>query len=121
MLAIRTSERNGKLMGVVQVKDGNEIMLISDQGTMVRTRVDEVSVMGRDTQGVTLIRLGEGEHLVGIERIEEVSSADVEEAIDAPSLVDESSSIDDDSASGADDNAAGNEPDAQAEGEGSDE
>ncbi len=78
MIAIRTSDRNGKLMGVVQVQDGHELMLISDQGTMVRTRVDEVSVMGRDTQGVTLIRLGEGEHLVGIERIEEVSSADIE-------------------------------------------
>ncbi len=98
MLAIRTSERNGKLMGVVQVKDGHEIMLISDQGTMVRTRVDEVSVMGRDTQGVTLIRLTEGEHLVGIEQIEEVSASDIEGNIlvDLPAEEGESSAIADD-------------------------
>ncbi|CBL44607.1 DNA gyrase (topoisomerase II) A subunit [gamma proteobacterium HdN1] len=80
MIAIRTSERNGKLMGAVQVNDGNEVMLISDQGTMVRIRADEVSLMGRDTQGVTLIRLNEGERLVGIEQVEEVSDAAVEEA-----------------------------------------
>lgn len=98
MLAIRTSERNGKLMGVVQVKDGHEIMLISDQGTMVRTRVDEVSVMGRDTQGVTLIRLSEGEHLVGIEQIEEVSASDIEGKVlvDLPAEEGESSAIADD-------------------------
>ncbi len=49
-------------------------MLISDQGTLVRTRASEVPVVGRDAQGVTLIRLGDGERLVGLERIEDVES-----------------------------------------------
>jgi DNA gyrase subunit A len=60
-----------QLVGAVQVFDGDELMLISDQGTMVRTRTDEVSVLGRNTQGVRVIRLKEGEHVVGVERIDE--------------------------------------------------
>ena len=71
VIAMQTSERNGDLVGAVQVLDGEEIMLISDQGTLVRTRVDEVSVLGRNTQGVRLIKVKSGEHIVGIERIEE--------------------------------------------------
>jgi DNA gyrase subunit A len=77
IIAMQTTERNGNLVGAVQVLEGDEIMLISDQGTLVRTRVAEVSVLSRNTQGVRLIRLKEGEHLVGVERIEEP-----EEAID---------------------------------------
>jgi DNA gyrase subunit A len=76
------NERNGKLVGAVQVQDGEEIMLITDQGTLVRTRVDEVSSQSRNTQGVTLIRLTKGEQLVGIERVQE-PSGDGEEEIDA--------------------------------------
>ncbi len=68
---MQTTERNGQLVGAVQVFDGEEIMLISDQGTMVRTRVDEVSVLSRNTQGVRLIKLKEGERMQGLERIEE--------------------------------------------------
>lgn len=70
------NERNGALVGAVQVHDGEEIMLISDQGTLVRTRVDEVSSQSRNTQGVTLIRLSKDEHLVGIERVQEPSDTD---------------------------------------------
>jgi DNA gyrase subunit A len=55
------------------VQEGEEIMLISDQGTLVRTRVDEVSSLSRNTQGVTLIKLAEGETLVGLERVQEPS------------------------------------------------
>ena len=69
----QVTERNGDLVGAVQVFDGEEIMLISDQGTLVRTRVDEVSVLSRNTQGVRLIRLKEGERMVSVERIEETS------------------------------------------------
>jgi DNA gyrase subunit A len=65
------SERNGKLVGAKQVFDGDEVMLISDQGTLVRTRVDEISTLGRNTQGVTLIRVAEDEKLVSLERIDE--------------------------------------------------
>ncbi|MBS7325817.1 MAG: DNA gyrase subunit A [Thiopseudomonas sp.] len=70
------NERNGKLVGAVQVQDGEEIMLITDQGTLVRTRVDEVSSQSRNTQGVTLIRLTKGEKLVGLERVQEPSGGD---------------------------------------------
>jgi DNA gyrase subunit A len=68
-----TNERNGRLVGAIQVQDGEEIMLISDQGTLVRTRVDEVSSLSRNTQGVTLIKLANGEQLVGLERVQEPS------------------------------------------------
>ena len=67
--------RNGKLVAAKLVTDSDEIMLISDQGTLVRTRVDEVSLQGRNTQGVRLIKVGEGEHLVGVERIDELQGA----------------------------------------------
>jgi DNA gyrase subunit A len=75
-----TKERNGKLVGAIQVHDGEEIMLISDQGTLVRTRVDEVSSSGRNTQGVTLIKLASDETLVGLERVQELSDVDDEAA-----------------------------------------
>ncbi|MCH9692007.1 MAG: DNA gyrase subunit A [Gammaproteobacteria bacterium] len=71
VIAMAESARNGELLGACQVHPGEEIMLISDRGTLVRTRVDEVSVMSRNTQGVRVIRLKANEHLVGIARIEE--------------------------------------------------
>jgi DNA gyrase subunit A len=71
MIAIQASERNGPLVGATQLFAGDEIMLISDQGTMVRTRGDEVSVVGRNTQGVRIIRLKENENLVSLARIAE--------------------------------------------------
>jgi DNA gyrase subunit A len=71
VIGIKASERNGSIVGAVQVFDGDEIMLISDKGTLVRTRTDEVSSQGRNTQGVRLIKLKEEETLVGVERIEE--------------------------------------------------
>lgn len=71
MIFMQASERNGEIVGAVQVFEGDELMMISDQGTMVRTRTDEISVLGRNTQGVRVIRLKEGEHVVGVERIEE--------------------------------------------------
>ncbi|MFI8481178.1 DNA gyrase subunit A [Pseudomonas sp. NPDC078700] len=79
VIAMVSNERNGKLVGAVQVLDGEEIMLISDQGTLVRTRVGEVSSLGRNTQGVTLIRLAKDEKLVGLQRVQEPS---VEEEYD---------------------------------------
>ena len=71
VIAMSTSTRNGKLVGAVQVFDGDELMLISSQGTLVRTRSDEVSILGRNTQGVRVIRTKDGETLVGVERIDE--------------------------------------------------
>ncbi|MFJ4547280.1 DNA gyrase C-terminal beta-propeller domain-containing protein, partial [Pseudomonas sp. NPDC088885] len=79
VIAMVSNERNGRLVGAVQVQDGEEIMLISDQGTLVRTRVDEVSSLGRNTQGVTLIKLAKDETLVGLERVQEPSEVEGEE------------------------------------------
>ncbi len=79
VIAMQCSERNGSMVSVIPVSDGEEIMLITDKGVLVRTRVDEVSVLGRNTQGVRLIRVSDDENLVGAERIEDL---DVEEAED---------------------------------------
>ena len=77
MIAIQASERNGPLVGANQLFSGDEIMLISDQGTMVRTRGDEVSVVGRNTQGVRIIRLKDNENLVSLARIAEPEEEDI--------------------------------------------
>lgn len=71
VIAMVTNERNGPLVGAKQVFEGDEVMLISDQGTLVRTAVEGISVLSRNTQGVKLIRLADDERLVSIERIEE--------------------------------------------------
>ncbi|MCH9048861.1 MAG: DNA gyrase subunit A, partial [Proteobacteria bacterium] len=71
VISIQTTERNGDVIGAVAVDDDDEIMLISDQGTLIRTPVKDVSVLGRNTQGVTLVKLGGEEHLVSLERVVE--------------------------------------------------
>ncbi|QLF91770.1 DNA gyrase subunit A [Pseudomonas sp. ABC1] len=91
VIAMVCSERNGKLVSAIQVQEGEEIMLISDQGTLVRTRVDEVSSSGRNTQGVTLIKLAKEETLVGLERVQEPSEdedAELDEALPGDEAVD---------------------------------
>ncbi|MGB8692766.1 MAG: DNA gyrase subunit A [Steroidobacteraceae bacterium] len=70
VIALQTSERNGATVAALQVESGHELMLISSTGTLVRTPVRDISVVGRNTQGVRLIRLAEGERLTGIERVE---------------------------------------------------
>lgn len=69
---IQVSARNGNVVAATQVHDGDEILLISDHGTLVRTPVNEISVIGRNTQGVRLIQLSEGEKLVGLEAVRTV-------------------------------------------------
>ena len=69
VIAIQTSERNGRTVGAVQVRDEDEIMLISSNGTLVRTPVDDISIQGRNTQGVRLIRVESEQRLVGVARI----------------------------------------------------
>jgi len=78
VIDIKTTERNGPVVGAVQVKDGDQIMLITDKGTLVRTAVDEVSMVGRNTQGVRLIRLGKDETLVELTAIDESDAGDDE-------------------------------------------
>ena len=80
VIAIQTSERNGSAIGAVQVRDDCQIMLITDGGTLVRTPVADVSIVGRNTQGVTLIRLNEGEKLVQIAPILTENGEALEEA-----------------------------------------
>ncbi|HEX4619717.1 MAG TPA: DNA gyrase C-terminal beta-propeller domain-containing protein, partial [Steroidobacteraceae bacterium] len=86
VIALQTGGRNGDTVAALQVLPGQEIMLISSTGTLVRTTVDEVSVQGRNTQGVRLIRLEEGERLVGIERVESLESG--EDEAGAPAAAD---------------------------------
>ena len=71
VIAMQTSDRNGALVGAVQVAANDEIMLISDQGTLVRTRVEEISVLSRNTQGVRVIKVRDAENLVGVVAIRE--------------------------------------------------
>lgn len=70
VIAIQTSERNGNLVGALQATENFEVMLISSHGTLVRTRVAEIAQVGRNTQGVTLIRLPADETLVGVAKVE---------------------------------------------------
>ncbi|KJY99030.1 MULTISPECIES: DNA gyrase subunit A [Pseudoalteromonas] len=79
VVSIKVSERNGPVVGAVQVDDNDEIMIISNRGTLVRTRVNEVSRVGRNTQGVILIRTIDGEAVVGLQRIEEIDDEDLVE------------------------------------------
>ena len=69
VIAIQTTERNGDVVGADLVSDDDEIMLITDAGTLVRTRINEITVVGRNTQGVTIIKLGKNERVVGVDRI----------------------------------------------------
>ena len=76
VIAIQTSTRNGRTVGALQVREDDEIMLISSSGTLVRTLVSEISIIGRNTQGVRLIRVQSGQRLVGLARIESIEDAD---------------------------------------------
>jgi DNA gyrase subunit A len=84
VIALQTSERNGDMVAALQVQSGHELMLMSSAGTLVRTPVGDISIVGRNTQGVRLIRLGEGERLTGVERVESLDNGDGGEADAAP-------------------------------------
>ncbi|UHJ58921.1 DNA topoisomerase (ATP-hydrolyzing) subunit A [Vibrio furnissii] len=77
VVSIKVSERNGRVVGAVQADEGDEFMMITNAGTLVRTRVAEVSQVGRNTQGVTLIRTSEDEQVVGLQRIEEIEESEL--------------------------------------------
>ncbi|WP_108651529.1 DNA gyrase subunit A [Dongshaea marina] len=79
VVSIKVTERNGLVVGAVQVVEKDEIMLITNGGTLVRTRVHEVSVIGRNTAGVRLIRTGDDEQVVGLQRIDEPSDEEDQE------------------------------------------
>ncbi len=100
VIAIQTSERNGRLVGATQVTDEDEIMLISSSGTLVRTGVADISTQGRNTQGVRLIRVVDGDRLVGLDRIEQIQGA--EDAPDADGNDDSDADSNDDGGDNAD-------------------
>ena len=94
VVSIKVSERNGAVVGAVQVDDNDEIMIISNRGTLVRTRVNEVSTVGRNTQGVILIRTIDEEQVVGLQRIEEIEVTesdlvDIEDVKTVDTVIDE--------------------------------
>lgn len=72
VISIQVNERNGRVVRALQVSENDEVMLITDKGTLVRFKVNELSVIGRNTQGVRLISLGSGEKVVGMQRIEDI-------------------------------------------------
>ncbi|PHM28043.1 DNA topoisomerase (ATP-hydrolyzing) subunit A [Xenorhabdus budapestensis] len=89
VISIKVSERNGNVIGAIQVEPTDQIMMITDAGTLVRTRVSEVSTVGRNTQGVTLIRTADDEKVVGLQRVAEPD--DEEDGNTAASSADEGS------------------------------
>ena len=101
MIAIQQTERNGKVVAATLVKADDEIMLITDKGVLVRTRVSEIREMGRATQGVTLIGLDEGSKLSGLQRIVE-NDANVNEAAESNDTTDALETPDTDNAAGTD-------------------
>ncbi|OCH98739.1 DNA gyrase subunit A [Legionella jamestowniensis] len=88
VISIQVSERNGKVVRALQVEENDEAMLITDKGTLVRFRVAELSIIGRNTQGVRLINVSAGEHVVGMQRIEDIGDdneeSDLPEEMDSP-------------------------------------
>ncbi len=81
VISIKTSDRNGKVVGAIQVTDEDEMMLISNKGTLVRARAADVSIIGRNTQGVTLINIAKGEKLVSVAKIAETEDEEGDEPI----------------------------------------
>jgi DNA gyrase subunit A len=102
VIALQTTERNGEMVAALQVNSEHELMLISSTGTLVRTPVGEISVVGRNTQGVRLIRLDEGERLTGIERIESLGEDGPGAGPGATDLSSEDSSLKNDEAGPSD-------------------
>ena len=80
VIGMKTSERNGDVVGAVQVFPGDEAILISDKGTLVRIPTDQVSIQGRNTQGVRLINLTRDEHLVGMAAVDEIEGVEFDDA-----------------------------------------
>ena len=79
VIALKTSDRNGSLVGAIQLTDHHDVLLISDGGTLVRTPAGDIAQVGRNTQGVTLIRMAKDEKLQAIERLD----ASLDEPADA--------------------------------------
>jgi DNA gyrase subunit A len=97
VIAMQTSERNGETVAALQLHADQELMLISSNGTLVRTPVADVSVQGRNTQGVRLIRLDEGDRLTGVEGVQKLDGEDDQGEADGQPSPDTSSAAEPDS------------------------
>ncbi len=117
VIGMKLSERNGDVVGAVQVFEGDEVILISDQGTLVRIPADEVSTLGRNTQGVRLINLSKDEHLVGMAQVEEPEPSAGEEpsAEDGEPSAGEEPSAEEEPSAGEEPSAEDGEPSAGEE------
>ncbi|KYP95454.1 DNA gyrase subunit A [Sodalis-like endosymbiont of Proechinophthirus fluctus] len=101
VISIKVSERNGEVVGAVQVDNCDQIMMITDAGTLVRTRVSEVSIVGRNTQGVTLIRTVQDEHVVGLQRVAEPVDDEDLDSVEIPNATLEDDLMDVDESDGS--------------------
>ncbi len=97
VISIKTTERNGEVVGAIIVGEDDEVMLISDRGTLIRTPVRDVSILGRNTQGVRLVAMGEGERLAGLQRISQEEEAIEEEEASATDAASADTEVDNDS------------------------
>ncbi|MFT7140042.1 MAG: DNA gyrase subunit A, partial [Sulfitobacter sp.] len=111
VIGMKLGDRNGEMVGAIQMLPGDEVILISDQGTLVRTRGDEVSIQGRNTQGVRLINLVAGESLVGLARVQEPEEV-LGELLDAAAS---DEAIAETSSSSASDSSSESTPDSNAD------
>lgn len=93
VVSIQTSDRNGEVVRAVMVDETDEVLLITSGGVMVRTRAAEISLIGRNTQGVRLINLDDGEHLCGLQRVDELPEEDEEPEGDAQGQADSSGAL----------------------------
>lgn len=112
VMSIQTTERNGGVVGAVWVTEEKEVMLITDGGVLVRTPVSEISCIGRNTQGVRLINLGEGENLIGIQVVEEATEkpeANLNPNPDAPAYDENAAAADEDADFVEDENESPND------------
>lgn len=87
VISIQVTERNGKVVRAQHVMDTDQVMLITDKGTLVRFHVSDLSIIGRNTQGVRLINVSSGEHVVGMQKIEDLNDDDAEEDKDNDGVV----------------------------------
>ncbi|MEH6638238.1 MAG: DNA gyrase subunit A [Porticoccaceae bacterium] len=117
VIAMQTSDRNGALVGAVQVAGNDEIMLISDQGTLVRTRVEEISILSRNTQGVRVIKVRDAENLVGVVAIRE-SAEDLIERTEGEGVLPVENNADDQSKDQSDDQSENQAGDQTEENQG---
>ena len=107
VISIQTNDRNGNSVGAVLVEDADEVMLITNGGTLVRTKVAEVSVIGRNTQGVKVIGVTKGEHLISVEKVDE--SEDDDDVLDGVDSSGSDSSVSESSELGSSESEGGNE------------